>query len=535
MAAASTTASDEQLVAAVRAGSDEALEALFKRYRERLTSYVRGIVPDHARAEDIVQETFISALRSMRSMDREIAFRPWVYQIARNACIDQIRRQRRAEEVSFDSDDFSPQEERRISQTAPTTDSRVDQREEMDVLQQALGELPETQQDALVLRELEGRSYDEIAKRMHVSASAVESMIFRARRGLKDEYDQITTGERCRRMHAVIASLAEGIGGVRDERALERHLRHCTACRQEAMAMGLAALVKRSDRRGRMRRVLDRAAALLPFPAMGWRRGGHVDGSLVDRLGGRAHATLTSFGAVGPASEQAAGALPKAIAVLVAAALVGGGGLIGRQSGTGLAFAPPRAVPQTTAEFDLARARSHARAGGRATPVAHAGFVFAGTYDSAGSPLTRSFVTSLGYGGLVSPPQLGSPALGQTYIESVGDAGLSLPATTGLSSILSGDSSSSLPLSKHLKQVQSLPGEPLTDGNLERTVKKVPKGLSNRLRALPPNNPHLPSVSSPSTPSTQPSAPSVDTAPTVDSVGDAVDGVTDSVSQLPAP
>ena len=106
------------LVAAAREGSDEAFEALFRRYRDRVVGYVRGMVSDHGRAEDIVQEAFMSALRSLRRTDQEINFRPWIYEIAKNACIDHLRRARRAQEVSIDSDDFSPVEENRISQVA---------------------------------------------------------------------------------------------------------------------------------------------------------------------------------------------------------------------------------------------------------------------------------------------------------------------------------------------------------------------------------------------------------------------------------
>ena len=116
LAATATEAPDEQLVAAARDGSDEAFEALFRRYQDRVVGYVRGMVSDHGRAEDIVQEAFMSALRALRRSDQEIVFRPWIYEIAKNACIDHIRRAGRAQEVSIDSDDFSPVEENRISQ-----------------------------------------------------------------------------------------------------------------------------------------------------------------------------------------------------------------------------------------------------------------------------------------------------------------------------------------------------------------------------------------------------------------------------------
>ena len=94
---------DHELVAAVRRGDDRAFERLYSRYQRRISAYVFGMVKDHGRAEDITQEVFISALRRMRETERPINFKPWVYEIAKNACIDQFRRSRRTEEVSFDA------------------------------------------------------------------------------------------------------------------------------------------------------------------------------------------------------------------------------------------------------------------------------------------------------------------------------------------------------------------------------------------------------------------------------------------------
>ena len=98
-------ADDHDLVAAVRRGDDRAFEVLYERYQRRIAAYVMGMVKDHGRAEDITQEVFVSALRRMRETERPIAFKPWIYEIAKNACIDQFRRSRRAEEVSMDADD----------------------------------------------------------------------------------------------------------------------------------------------------------------------------------------------------------------------------------------------------------------------------------------------------------------------------------------------------------------------------------------------------------------------------------------------
>src|SRR6516165_6164253 len=93
---------DQELVTAVRRGEDNAFEELFSRYRRRIRSYVSGILSDADRAEDITQEVFISALRRLRDTERPIAFKPWIYQIAKNACIDELRRSRRRLEVPLD-------------------------------------------------------------------------------------------------------------------------------------------------------------------------------------------------------------------------------------------------------------------------------------------------------------------------------------------------------------------------------------------------------------------------------------------------
>src|ERR671918_48489 len=97
--------SDHMLVAAVRRGDDRAFEALYQRYLRRIHAYVYGMVKDHQRTEDVTQEVFVSALRRMRATERPIAFKPWIYEIAKNACIDAYRRGRHTEEISFDADD----------------------------------------------------------------------------------------------------------------------------------------------------------------------------------------------------------------------------------------------------------------------------------------------------------------------------------------------------------------------------------------------------------------------------------------------
>ena len=142
MVAAPAEATDDQLVVAAQQGSDAAFDALVSPVQDSIAAYVRGIVSDHARAEDIVQDVFMSALRSLRATERDVAFKPWVYEIAKNACIDHLRRSRRTSEVSIDSEDFSPGDEGRLFRDRASTDAAYSTREDLDVLKMAFSDLP---------------------------------------------------------------------------------------------------------------------------------------------------------------------------------------------------------------------------------------------------------------------------------------------------------------------------------------------------------------------------------------------------------
>jgi RNA polymerase sigma factor (sigma-70 family) len=326
MVAGTSEATDEQLVAATRAGSDEAFEALFRRYGDRITTYARGILSDHARAEDIVQDVFVSALRSLRASDRQVAFKPWIYEIAKNACIDQIRRSRRASEVSIDSDDFSPIDEGRMSAGVKSIDSACSVREDLETLRMAFNDLPEAQREVLVSRELEGLSYDKISTRTGLTRSAVESMLFRARRSLKDGFDDIATGERCVRTVAMMENYEMGDVGLRAERRLTRHLKDCAGCRREAIARGLDELALGAPVRSR----ISRAAAFLPLPAF-MRR--WIDGAGL-------------FGAAGSnGAAEGASFAGKAAVLLALAAIAGGAGVAHQTRANGPSETGPAKTP----------------------------------------------------------------------------------------------------------------------------------------------------------------------------------------------
>jgi RNA polymerase sigma factor (sigma-70 family) len=229
---------DHELVAAVRRGEDKAFEQLYARYRTRIWSYVGGILHDADRAEDVTQEVFISVLRRLRDTERPIAFKPWIYQIARNACIDELRRSRRSHEVPFDQDDESDSGADDWISITPGPEVVVESKQRLEDLRGAFRGVSELHHRILVLRELEGLSYTEIGARLGMSRPVVESTLFRARRRLAEEYEELISGRRCERTRALIDA-SEGHTarrlGVRETRQLARHLAHCQPCRRHAV------------------------------------------------------------------------------------------------------------------------------------------------------------------------------------------------------------------------------------------------------------------------------------------------------------
>ena len=294
---------DRELVEAVRAGEDSAFEELYRRYQPRIAAFVRRKVGDPARAEDIAQDVFFSALRRLRATDAEIDFKPWVFQIATNASIDHWRRTSRAEEISVDADEGMRQSDRVRLTGAAGPDSVLVDKERFEHLRGAFDELSDMHTRILVMRELEGLSYREISEQLDVSRASVESTLFRARRRLESEYADISEGRRCVAMRGVIARISEGAGGKREVGRLARHARRCHVCRRRARELGVDPLPRLSG-------LASKAAAFLPLP-------------FVLRRGGGGHGILSGFA---PAGGQVSAVVAERAAALVAAAAIAGAG-----------------------------------------------------------------------------------------------------------------------------------------------------------------------------------------------------------------
>jgi RNA polymerase sigma factor (sigma-70 family) len=347
--AALTLDDDADLVAAVRRGDDHAFERLYSLYHRRISAYVRGMVKDYARAEDVTQEVFISALRRLRASEQDIALRPWLYEIARNACIDQYRRTQRAPEVLLDAE--APDSEPLIS-FGPTPDVAVDTKQSLDHLRHAFSGLSDVQHEILVMRELEGRSYREIGERLNLTRPAVESALFRARRRLLEEYEELSSGTRCVRVQSAINSACTGSAGVRERWRIASHVSHCNVCRRHAHLSGLGPQLTSGS-------LPARVAAVLPLPAflrraLATRATPRVAGVHPDHVSG----LMNMAGAVSSAAEPLSGWITAGAAAATVALAIGSASVIGSPSPAHRTSASSRAAASAAG----ARAASHTAA-----------------------------------------------------------------------------------------------------------------------------------------------------------------------------
>src|SRR3954451_18133210 len=164
---------DSRLVGLMRDGHDNAFDEIVRRYRAQLVSYAGGIVPEH-NAEDVVQEALTRAHSALGRSNAEMNLKPWLFTIVRNGALNSLRNE--PVHVHLDENyDGVPQ--------PPEVAAR---REELAALTAGVRELPGPQREAIVKRELEGRSHEEIAASLGVSAGAVRGLIYRARAALRD-------------------------------------------------------------------------------------------------------------------------------------------------------------------------------------------------------------------------------------------------------------------------------------------------------------------------------------------------------------
>jgi RNA polymerase sigma factor (sigma-70 family) len=210
--------SDERLVALVRRGNVTAFEVLVSRYESRLLSFCRHMLSCREDAEDVLQEVLAAAFNAMVADDRPINVRPWLYRIARNRSLNHLRR---VPAVGVDSMDVH------FSEHGASTADKVHEREEFRLLVGDIHELPETQKTALVLREMDALSYEQIAEAMETTVPSVKSLLVRARVSLAEAAEARLLS--CDEVRLELGELAEGLRR-RPSTLVRRHLRACERC-----------------------------------------------------------------------------------------------------------------------------------------------------------------------------------------------------------------------------------------------------------------------------------------------------------------
>jgi RNA polymerase sigma factor (sigma-70 family) len=301
---------DAKLIAMARSGNTGAFETIVDRYQGRLLGFCRQMLGSTEDAEDVLQEVFVNAYRAMLADEREINLRPWLYRIARNRSLNHLRKPTADSQESMD---MVPVVE------AATTAEKVSNREEFRQLLNDVGKLPETQRSALLLREMDAMSYEEIAAAMETSVPSVKSLLVRARISLAEasQARQLTCGE----VRLELAEAAEGLRKVSGP--VRRHVRDCDEC---------------SDFRSQVRSNEKVMAALFPVGALVAFKslilsklglGGASGGASAGAAG-----TGAGAGAGASAAATSAGAVSSVGAALSGSGAAGGLGAVGGAIGT---------------------------------------------------------------------------------------------------------------------------------------------------------------------------------------------------------
>jgi RNA polymerase sigma factor (sigma-70 family) len=384
---------DDQLVALFRAGHDEAFGIIHDRYRQRLFAYARQMLSgSRSDAEDVLQDVFLRAYHALRADRRPIALRAWLYRVAHNRCIDQIRRPAPAPEDIYELNRGVPSDPM----------AEAERREDLRRLIADVRALPDQQRSALLMREMEGLSYNDLAEALGVTVPAIKSLLVRARVGLVEAIEARDTA--CVEIRTDLATAFDR--GVRASGRSRKHLRECAGCRDYRTAL-----------RGVEKQLNGLAPASGPLTAIakilgiGGASSGAAAGGGAAFLSGGAGAAAGGTTAATLGTGAVAATAGKVAAVVAAAAVVGGG-----------AATVERKVDHHRAP---ATHVSHIAAGAAAVPIATQHRIDPGRHISLPAKVKSS------HGAAVAPHAAHVRAAGDEPVSSAGVDVPKLEATTG--------------------------------------------------------------------------------------------------------
>ncbi|HUA05568.1 MAG TPA: sigma-70 family RNA polymerase sigma factor [Solirubrobacteraceae bacterium] len=288
-------------MALFRAGHDDAFRVIHDRYRQRLFAYTRQMLTHRQDAEDALQDIFVRAYAGLRANHRELALRAWLYRVAHNRCIDELRRP------------SPPPPEVLELLRSPVHDpiAEADQRESLRRLIADVRRLPEQQRSALLMRELGGMSYADMADALGVTVPAVKSLLVRARLALAKALEARDTA--CSEIREEL--IVSHDRGLRPNATARRHMRDCAGCREF-----------RHDLRGVSRRFAAIVPTLGPLGVLanvlgiGGAGSGAAGGALAAGAGAGGGSAVVGIGAMSAGATH--------VATLLAAAVVTAGGAV---------------------------------------------------------------------------------------------------------------------------------------------------------------------------------------------------------------
>jgi RNA polymerase sigma factor (sigma-70 family) len=302
--------SDEKLIAMTRKGHNGAFETLVQRYQSRLLAFCRHMLSSTEDAEDVLQEVFTASYNAMLADERPINARPWLYRLARNRCLNHLRRPTASGQDSMDVFERDG---------GTTTADTVHKREEFRQIVADVQELPETQRTALLLREIDALSYDQIAEAMDTTVPSVKSLLVRARVSLGEAAEARLLS--CAEVRLELGQVAEGL--ARTSAPVRRHLKGCERCR------GFRTELRRTNRALAAVYPIGPLVAIKLFIAKlgvgAASTGGSAAGGGIAASAGGAGATAGGATAGSALSAGIAGIASKAAAGIAAAAIVTAG------------------------------------------------------------------------------------------------------------------------------------------------------------------------------------------------------------------
>ncbi len=183
--------SDHQLIEATKKGDEDAFAEIMTRYRSQITNYLYRFLNDYEEAVDLAQETFVRVYFAIERYHTDYAFSTYIYRIATNLAISEIRRRKRRRLVSltglFQFDDKPQAQDFQPPDKKPLALENLIESEQTETIARAIATLPEKYRAPIVLRDVEGKSYEEVAAILKLGLGTTKSRISRARKLLREK------------------------------------------------------------------------------------------------------------------------------------------------------------------------------------------------------------------------------------------------------------------------------------------------------------------------------------------------------------